>query len=194
MPLMWARSATVLLSVATLSAVAVACGGSSTTGAVTDEMIASLASPATQEPPAEPVAMSQERARSAEAPVQVEWSSPAATVGCFFFSGPVSAAGERQLGTSARWSRRGSQVALAFADQVVFRGSADAQGVLLTRRSSHDYMGKWQADERIEGSFEGSTFIGRYHYEECDTSGREGCPGRCTIEAGLTIRDLPTTP
>jgi hypothetical protein len=119
--------------------------------------------------------------------VQVEWSEISRTAGCFFFSGPGELGRDDQLGTTARWSTTGDEVALLFAPSLVFRGAMTDDHVVLSRRSSHDYLSKWDIEETIEGAVEGGTLGARYHYSECDTRQRQSCPGRCVIDATVTI-------
>jgi len=130
-------------------------------------------------------------APSAEAVVTVEWSGTKATTGCYFFSGPVSQARQKRLGSQARWTRSGHTVALAFGPDAVFRGSDRDGQVILTRRSSHQERTKWRVEETIVASLGNGILAGRYEYEECDTTGDQGCPGMCTVSSSVTVGNIP---
>jgi hypothetical protein len=41
------------------------------------------------------------------------------------------------------------------------------------------------------GTFSAGVFEGSYRYEECDKSGKQGCPTRCVLQADLSA--VPTT-
>jgi hypothetical protein len=106
-----------------------------------------------------------------------------ATDGCFFFSGPNGR--DIQLTGFATVSQSGTEVAIHFA-QTVFRGKLTDGGFEVTRRSEHDYSGKWTIDENIRGKFASGGVVARYRYNECQDGG--ACPGTCSIDGELSLR------
>ncbi len=123
--------------------------------------------------------------------VRVAWDTAERTAGCFFFSGPADLGRDDHLGASARLTWNGEDVTLAFG-ALRFTGRADASGVHLSRRSDHQYGGRWVVTEHIDGRLErgddGCTILrATYRYRE----GMEGSqPGHCTIRAALAVTAL----
>ena len=161
---------------------------SSTTAAETSEIPSPA--PETSEIPSPAPETSSEPppVRSEPRPVVVAWSGIQRNPGCFYFSGPGALGRDDQLGEQARWSETDEgEVLLDFGERIQFRGVRVGPRVFLSRRSAHDFGNKWRIDEQLEGEIIGDTFEARYAYQECDTSGTEGCPGRCIIEARVTV-------
>lgn len=124
--------------------------------------------------------------------VHVTWGRPAATQGCFFFSGPFDLGRDDQLGSHAEMTRGGAEVTLRFA-MAIFEGRAAGDRLSLHRRSRHSFSGTWIVDEYIEGELTtvrrgGESCQGlraRYRYQE-QQQGAESA-GQCTISATLEV-------
>jgi hypothetical protein len=119
------------------------------------------------------------------AKLKVEWANVQTTDGCFFFSGPEGR--DDRLVGHATVERAGSAITITIA-KGEFRGVAKDGNVTVTRQSKHDFSGPWLVNEVITGKIvEGGAIVARYHYDECELSAAE-CPGRCIIDADLTLR------
>jgi len=126
--------------------------------------------------------------------VRVAWGEASWTRSCFFFSGPGELGRDDQYGSSARWTRQGNRVRLAFGS-AVFEGQVSGDRVRLTRRSEHSYGSTWTATEVIEGRVAtgqggpACQFLqASYGYSECDTANSHQCPSVCRIEAPLSVQ------
>lgn len=116
--------------------------------------------------------------------LKVVWGKVTSTDGCFFFSGPNGR--DIQLTGYATISQVGSELTIQF-DQTAFRGELTDGGFEVTRRSQHEFGGKWTIDEKIRGKLTpGGGAVARYKYNECQDG--TACPGRCTIEGELQLR------
>ena len=62
-----------------------------------------------------------------------------------------------------------------------------ADCVTLARTTTHDFDGRWQVTETIDGTYEGGRPHAAARYEECGDS-QPACPGRCTTTADLLAR------
>jgi len=121
-------------------------------------------------------------------PVGVFWSDIETASGCFFFCGPGDVGRDVKLGKRAHLKRDGDYLTLEFEKKIRFRGRVgDDNKVRLERQSAHDYGGTWQILQMIEGTFTDGAMSGTYSYSECDTTRKQGCPGRCTIEAHVEV-------
>lgn len=148
--------------------------------------------------PAAPASRPLRRPRAfaqAAAPLRVLWGRVTTTKDCFTFSGPPASKARKELGGAVSLVLRDSAMVLSFG-AARFVGTLLGDRARLTRRGRYQYRSSWTTTEQITLQREPidprdihprPRWRGRYSYEECDTSGREGCPGRCTTEAALQL-------
>ena len=120
--------------------------------------------------------------------VAAQWGAPTRTPGCWFFSGPGELGRDDHLGARARWSRQGDAISRVFGS-ARFEGRLEGRRVRLTRASTHQAGSPWRVTETITGELRETngctTFVGRYHYDECEQGA--SCPGQCHIDADLRL-------
>jgi hypothetical protein len=132
--------------------------------------------------------------------VAVTWTNVSSSSGCFFFSGPGKLGRDTQLGALARWEENGAQVALAFG-AARFVGDGRGAPLRLQRSAVHDFNGAWRITETVVGKWveppalaqtlsqaRCPEFEGTYAYQECNQGNAAECPGRCVINAKLTLK------
>lgn len=121
-------------------------------------------------------------------PVRLAWSGITRTPRCWFFSGPGDLGRDDHLGDTAEFTRSGDRASLRFGP-VLFEGTVLGDRVALRRVSDHSSGARWRVTETIEGTIarDGcARLLGRYHYDECDTS-TDSCPSQCHIDAAIAI-------
>jgi hypothetical protein len=119
------------------------------------------------------------------------WGRVRASKSCFFFIGPPGSGARRIHGGALRVSlpRRGT-VELQLG-QARFVGRRSGRLLVLKRSSQHRHKGRWRVTEQLQLERGDAGWRGRYHYAECDQSGKEGCPGRCEIRARVSLDRAP---
>jgi len=91
---------------------------------------------------------------------------------------------------------RGKHVTLLFRS-LAFEGVWKGDTITVGRKGTYQ-NGRvpWKTTERIVltqqpvdlgGGRQTLLWRGTYAYEECDTSGKQGCPGRCRIDARIQL-------
>ncbi len=124
--------------------------------------------------------------------VDVAWRVTSKSPSCIFFVGPGALGHLTPLGEEARLEQQKDKITLSFGSDAVYTGQAE--GTSLTLRRAHEYTYQntaWGTTEEITGTFAAGTFEGTYRYEECDRSGKQGCPTRCVLLADVAT--APTT-
>lgn len=151
--------------------------------------------PASQPAPPASRPLQRPHASAQAAPLRVLWGRVTTTKDCFTFSGPPASKARKELGGKVALVVRGSAMVLSFG-AARFVGTLQGDQARLLRRGRYQHRSSWTTTEQITLQREpidprdihpGPRWRGRYSYEECDTSGREGCPSRCTTEAALQL-------
>ena len=119
----------------------------------------------------------------------VLWGNIRTTEECFFFSGPLELGRDARLGDQAGIEGRGDALVLSMGE-ARFLGSELGDQLSVERVQNHRHEGEWSVTERIEARWEQGELRGHYRYEECDLTGTQGCPTRCTIDADFSIAGL----
>lgn len=123
------------------------------------------------------------------------WSEVRRSEQCLFLSGPAGLGLYASLEGDVAMEQTGEQLRVMFESGAEFQGRAQAGRLTLQRKSSYEHRKTpWTATERLEGELREGGLVARYHYEECDLSGKEGCPGRCEIEGRLELRGTTRPP
>jgi len=122
--------------------------------------------------------------------VRVTWSEVLATPRCTFFSGPGSLGRDDTLGTVALLTAGPRRATLLLGEGIAFSGRRKGHSIKLVRMSDH-YQGRFRVTETITLEPRGKgRWDGRYGYAECDREGKQGCPGRCHIQARLSMEPI----
>jgi hypothetical protein len=117
----------------------------------------------------------------------IAWNVTETTPPCFFFSGPEQLGRDDHLGEHGYWIERGGRFELSFGPGITFGGERTREGVTLSRRSVHDFEGKWVATETLRLERRDGAWIGTYGYTECEVRAPETCPGHCVVTASVQI-------
>lgn len=123
------------------------------------------------------------------------WSEVSRSDRCLFLSGPAGLGLYTSLEGEVAVEQSGDQLRLVFASGAEFLGTSRAGRVTLQRQGSYEHQKTpWGSTERLEGAARPGQLEARYAYSECDKSGKEGCPSRCTIEGTLELSNTTLPP
>jgi hypothetical protein len=124
--------------------------------------------------------------------VEVAWRVASRAPNCIYFVGPGSLGQLTSLGEEARLQQENGKVSLSFGSDAVYEGQPQDTALTLRRTHEYTYQGDlWTTTEEMVGTYAAGSFEGSYRYEECDRSGKQGCPTRCVLQA--EIQASPTT-
>jgi hypothetical protein len=131
-----------------------------------------------------------------------EWSNVSASP-CFFFSGPKNIGMEFTLGEAASFRfGPGFTTKIGFGDGADFVGPIAIESPITLTRSPEtcsSFGSDYQFTETLSGewtnpSWFGFSFVGTYHYSECQVLEDGTCADDgCTIDADITLRPRVTT-
>lgn len=119
-------------------------------------------------------------------PIKVLWSKVRRADGCDFFSSPA------QLGDVAYLEKTADRIAIEFdARMQRFEGSRTGEQLKLLRVDRYEHLsGTYRVTESLSVGANDQRLEGSYRYKECRLMEGERCPGRCRIEAEVSISFL----
>jgi hypothetical protein len=123
---------------------------------------------------------------------EVAWRETSVAPSCIYFVAPGSRGHLTSLGQEARILQQQDKVRISFGSDAEYTGQLAGKSLTLHRTHEYTFRGDlWVTTEEMVGTFSAGVFEGSYRYEECDKSGKQGCPTRCVLQADLSA--VPTT-